>query len=247
MTRLSAALLLALGLVIAAPLPAPAQAQDLLDRLTSGLKKDKASEQPSEEEVGLGLKEALRVATNTVVGQLGREDGFNLDEVAHIRLPKRLRRAGKVLRKVGMGHLAEDLELRLNRAAEVATPRARAIFWNSIKQMTLRDVMDIYRGPDDAATQYFRRTMTPQLVEEMRPVIDGAMGEVGAIAAYDRFMGRYSEVPLVPDVKTDLTDYVMRKTLDGIFHYLAVEEAAIRRNPLKRTTDLLKKVFGALT
>jgi len=33
--------------------------------------------------------------------------------------------------------------------------------------------------------------------------------------------------------------------MNGIFHYLAQEEAAIRQNPAKRTTELLKTVFGS--
>ena len=78
----------------------------------------------------------------------------------------------------------------------------------------------------------------------MRPVVEQSMSEVGAVHTYDRVMGKYKSIPFVPDVKADLTDYVIEKGMDGIFYYLAREEAAIRKNPVKRTTDLLKRVFG---
>lgn len=197
-------------------------------------------------EISEGLKEALRVGTGTVVQNLGQRDGFYTDEIAHIPLPENLRRPRDLLRKIGMGRLASDLEEKLNRAAEVATPRAKAIFWQAIRDMTLEDVMGIYRGPDDSATRYFQAKMTPALIAELQPVIEAAMSEVGVVRAYDRFAGKYNDIPFVPDLKGDLTRHVLTATLDGIFYYVAREEAAIRRNPVKRTTDILKRVFGAL-
>jgi hypothetical protein len=86
--------------------------------------------------------------------------------------------------------------------------------------------------------------MTPPLAREMQPVVDQSLAEVGAVQAYDNVMGEYRTIPFVPDVKADLTSYVVEKGMDGIFHYIAVEEAAIRQNPAKRTTELLQRVFG---
>lgn len=140
--------------------------------------------------------------------------------------------------------MADDLELRLNRAAEAAAPRARSVFVQAITDMTLDDVKAIYDGPKDAATQFFRKNMSVPLTESMRPVVDGALADVGAIQAYDQMIGQYKTVPFVPDVKADLTTYVLGKALDALFLYLAREEAAIRENPAKRTTDLLQKVFS---
>jgi hypothetical protein len=196
-------------------------------------------------EVGKGLKEALRVGAETVVGKLGRTDGFNLDPVAHIPLPKSLETVRQTLGKLGMSSMLDDLDLRLNRAAEAATGKVKPLFWQAIEKMTLDDVMQIYNGPDDAATRYFKRTMTPGLKTEMRPVINNAMAEVGAVQSYERTMSQYRQVPLVPDVKANLTDHVLQGALDGIFHYLGKEEAAIRNQPVKRTTALLQRVFGA--
>ncbi len=107
--------------------------------------------------------------------------------------------------------------------------------------MTLDDVREILGGPDDAATQFFRRQMSPGLKAEMKPVVDDSLARVGAIQTYEQTVGDFSKVPLVPNLKADLTDHVLELGLDGIFHYLAVEEAAIRNNPAKRTTELLQK------
>jgi hypothetical protein len=112
--------------------------------------------------------------------------------------------------------------------------------------MTLDDVKRIYNGPKDAATQYFRGKMTTPLADAMRPVVDSALTDVGAIQAYDAMIGRYKSIPFVPDVKANLTTHVLERALDALFLFLAREEAAIRENPAKRSTALLQKVFGAL-
>jgi len=208
---------------------------------------DKSSEKSglTVEEIGAGLKDALRVGSENVVSRLGRADGFYADSTVHIPLPKQLDTVKSVLDKVGMSGLLKDLELKLNRAAEVATPKAKKLFSQAITEMSFEDVKKIYKGPEDAATQYFRSKMSPSLAKEMQPVVNKSLSEVGAVQAYDSVMKEYRSVPFVPDVKTDLTDHVVAKGMDGIFYYMAKEEAAIRQNPAKRTTDLLKRVFGA--
>jgi hypothetical protein len=197
------------------------------------------------DEIAAALKEALRVGTRTVTAQLGRLDGFNGDPAVHIPLPEKLQTVMSVLDRVGMSQLGDDLEIKLNRAAEKATPPAKELFFQAIGDMTLADVKDIYNGPEDAATRYFQQKMTPSLAEEMRPVVDESLSTVGAIQAYDTLIGQYRSIPFMPDVKTDLTEYVIEKGMDGLFYYLAKEEAAIRQNPAKRTTELLKRVFGS--
>jgi len=197
------------------------------------------------EEIGLGLKDALRIGSETVVSQLGREDGFNADPAIHIPLPQQLANAQNWLGKVGMAGLLDDLEVKLNRAAEIATPKAKDLFYQAISEMTFEDVMNIYNGPDDAATRYFEEKMSPQLVTEMSPIVSDSLSEVGAIKSYDNAMKEYKAIPFAPDVKADLTQYVVEKGTAGIFHYIAIEETAIRQNPAKRTTELLQKVFGA--
>ena len=199
----------------------------------------------SSDEIGRGLKEALQVGTENVVAQLGTTGGFDLDPEIHIPLPSQLEGARKLLAGVGMDSTLTDLEQRLNRAAEIATPKAKALFLDAIQDMTLDDVMGIYNGPDDAATQYFRGRMSDTLVGEMTPVVDESLGEAGAVQVYDTVMDQYHQLPFVPEIDADLTGYVVEKGVDGIFYYLAREEAAIRENPAKRTTQLLKQVFGS--
>jgi hypothetical protein len=203
------------------------------------------SEVLGNDEIAAGLKEALRIGTDHVVARLGAVNGFNADPWVHIPLPDSLQRVQSTLARVGMSGMMDDLELRLNRAAEAATPKAKKLFLESIQDMTLEDVRRIYEGPDDSATRYFQARMSAPLARELIPIVDSSLAEVGAIRAYDDAMDRYDAIPFVPDVKADLTRYVVDKGMDGIFFYLAREEAAIRQDPAKRTTELLRKVFGA--
>jgi hypothetical protein len=198
----------------------------------------------SVEDMSAGLKDALKVGTENVVSQLGQPDGFNLDDAIHIPLPAEIQQAKGLLDTVGMGGMVADLETQLNRGAEAATPKAKELFWTAITEMSIDDAKKIYNGPEDSATSYFREKMGPQLADEMRPVIENSLSEVGAVQTYDTMMSNYKTIPLVPDIKGDLTEYTINKGMDGIFYYLAKEEAAIRKDPVKQTTSLLKKVFG---
>ena len=218
--------------------------RSLFDKLGGG-STDAAPGALSDTDIGAGLKEALRIGSDRVVGALGVADGFNADPKIHIPLPDSMKTVQQTLGRVGLGGTLDDLELRLNRAAEAATPKAKAIFHDAIAAMTWEDVQKIFKGPDDAATQYLKSKMSPPLKSEMRPVIDSSLAEVGAIRSYDSVMAQYRAVPFVPDVKADLTEHVLDRGLDGLFLYLAAEEAAIRQNPAKRTTELLQKVFSA--
>ena len=199
----------------------------------------------SQGEIAAGLKQALEVGTGNVVSQLGRTNGFASDPSVHIPLPESLKGVQQALGAIGMSQMLDDLELRLNRAAEVATPKAKSLFFDAITSMTLTDVQSIFNGPDDAATRYFQGKMSRPLALEMSPIVQSSLADVGAVKKYDEVMGQYEALPFVPDAKANLTTYVVEKGMDGIFHYLAQEEAAIRRNPAARTTELLRKVFGA--
>jgi len=200
----------------------------------------------SREDMIAGLKEALRVGAETVTAQLGAADGFNTDPAIHIPLPQSLQSAQSTLKKFGLGSLADDVELKLNRGAEAAMPKAKELVWQAISSMNLEDAKGILNGPEDAATEYFRRVATPELKATVAPVIEQNLRDVGAVAAYDQLVGEYSNIPFVPDLKADLTAHATTLALDGLFMYLAREEAAIRKDPAKRTTEILTKVFGAL-
>jgi len=215
------------------------------DLFSSSTQQDATVSALTNSDISQGLQEALRVGTERVVGQLGQVNGFSADQEIHISLPENLEKVRSVLGTVGMSGMMDDLELKLNRAAEQATPQAKALFWKSIEDMTIDDVQKIYNGPENSATQYFQGKMSLSLAEAMAPLVEKSMSEVGAVNAYDAAIGQYSSIPFVPDVKADLTSYVVQKGMDGIFFYLGKEEAAIRQNPVKRTTEILQKVFGA--
>jgi hypothetical protein len=196
-------------------------------------------------EIGEAFKSALRIGADSVVSQLGQEDGFNTDAAVHIPLPAEFEIVKTTMDKIGMSFLVDDLELKLNRAAEEATPKAKELFLQAITDMTFEDVMNIYNGPEDSATKYFQDKMSPSLAKEMQPIIENSLSQVGAVKTYDDVINKYESIPFVPDIKTNLTNYVTKKGMDGIFHYMAKEETAIRENPAKQTTELLKRVFSA--
>lgn len=217
--------------------------QDLLGTVTTKAAGQTAS--LSEGDISKGLKEALRIGAETVVSQLGQQDGFNADQAIHIPLPDTMRQVKSALSTVGRSSLLDDLELRLNRAAEAATPQAKELFWSAIEEMTLQDINGIYNGPKDSATRYFQGKMSEPLARAMQPIIDRALEQAGAVQAYDAVMSQYAQLPFMPNVKANLSSHVVNRGMAGIFHYLAKEEAAIRQNPVKQTTELLQKVFGA--
>ncbi|MDA0997924.1 MAG: DUF4197 domain-containing protein [Proteobacteria bacterium] len=229
----------------ASPLPAQTlfdQGKNLIKGLGGGTSAPAAS--LTSDQITGGLRDALRVGTERVVGTLGRADGFNASPDVHIPLPDSLKLVKTTLTKVGMSGLVDDLELRLNRAAEAAVPNATKLFGDAIAAMSIDDANGILNGPKDAATQYFKSKMSAPLAADMKPIVDQQLAGVGAIAAYDKMIAQYKSLPFVPDAKANLTDHVLSKGIDGVFLYLAKEEAAIRDNPAKQTTDLLQKVFA---
>jgi Protein of unknown function (DUF4197) len=217
--------------------------QDLMGGSSGGSSSGAASAL-STGDIASGLKEALRVGSGRVVSQVGKTDGYNKDPAIHLPLPSSLKSVQTALKGAGMSGMLDDLELKLNRAAEAAAPKARALFTDAIAEMSIDDARKIYNGPKDAATQYFQSKMSKPLAVEMTPVVNQSLSEVGAIQSYDTVIAQYKRMPFVPDAKANLTSYVVQKGMDGIFLYLGKEEAAIRDDPAKQSTALLKKVFG---
>ena len=207
------------------------------------LLKELKTKKLTEKDIAAGLKETLKIGSERVVSQLGKHNGYLNDKAIHILLPENLQKAHKTLNKLGLGHYTKELETKMNRAAELAAPKAKIIFYSAIKEMRWQDVKVIYNGNNDAATQYFKNKMTPALKQMMKPLIDQTLAQAGVIKAYQHAVKQYHSIPFVPRVKNDLTGYVMDKGIYGLFYYLAKEEAAIRQDPAKRTTALLKRVF----
>jgi len=199
-------------------------------------------------EVASGLKQALEVSTGRSVSRVGQLDGYFKDADIRIPLPDRWSQAQNMMSNFGMSGMLDDLELRLNRGAETAAPYAKDLFVNAISAMTFDDVMGVFNGPDDAATRYFEGAMTPQLKTTFQPIIDRELNDAGAFKALDDVDDRLSSMPLVPSLgsnaRSTLISHGLDFALSGLFHYVAKEEAAIRNNPGKRSTELLKRVFG---
>jgi hypothetical protein len=191
-----------------------------------------------------GLKDALKVGTERTTGRLGKPDGYLKDKDVHIPLPGALGQVQQALKLAGASALMDDLETRMNRAAEAAAPKAAGIFGTAIGNMSIGDARSILNGPKDAATQYFKRETTKPLSEAMKPVVERSLSDVGAVNSLKSVGDKYRSLPLGGAVNFDLTGYVLEQALAGLFFYLAKEEAAIRDNPAQRSTELLKKVFG---
>ena len=200
----------------------------------------------SSDTVEQGLKQALDIGVELVTDQLGTVDGFNADPVAHIPLPDEVQTAQKLLSAAGLGSYADEIELRMNRAAEQTMQDAGDILVNAVRQMTVADAKGILQGPDDAATQYLRRVSGTDIEGRLRPVITDALSDTGALSLYDQMLGQYDQLPFVPDLKASLTDHATAKAMDGLFHYIAVQEADIRSDPTRWTTDILKQVFSTV-
>lgn len=201
----------------------------------------------SDEDVVRGLKEALSKGAQQAVANLGKEGGYmnNLD--VKIPLPDELKKVEKLLRGMGQDKYADQFVATLNHAAEKAVPEAATIFADSISQMSLADAKSILKGPDDAATQYFRKTSEAKLKERFLPIVQAATDQVGVTSAYKKLVQKAGPAAqLLGSNATDLDGYVENRAVDGLFKMIAAEEKRIRADPVARTTDLLKKVFGSL-
>ena len=200
----------------------------------------------SNEEASGGLKEALTQGVGKAVGTLGAADGFFGNKEVKIPLPKSLKKIEKGMKLMGMGKQSDELVLKMNRAAEAAVPEAKALLVGSIKQMTLADAKGILTGPQDAATQYFKRTTSKQMGEKFLPIVTKATENVQLAASYNKYAEMGSKFGVVKKEDANIEQYVTNKALDGLYLMIAKEEAAIRKDPLGQASSLLKKVFGSI-
>ncbi|MEO6080430.1 MAG: DUF4197 domain-containing protein [Steroidobacteraceae bacterium] len=193
-----------------------------------------------------GLKAALTQAAGVAISTLGKTDGFMADPEVRIPLPGKLQKASKTARKLGLGKQIDALTLAMNRAAEAAVPESREMLMQSIKQMSVKDAVGVLKGPENAATEYFRKSMSDKLGEKFLPIVRKATADVKLAEVYKDVAGKASALGLIDSSDASIDAYVTRKTLDGLFLVMAREEAAIRKNPLQQANALLRKVFGSL-
>jgi hypothetical protein len=190
------------------------------------------------------LRELLSQGSVQAVTSLGRTDGYFANPRVRIPMPENLRRIERALRRLGQGETADEFVLSLNRAAETAAPEAKAVFLEVVRGLTLRDAVDIVRGPDDAATRYLRRTAGATLTSRFLPIVARATEQVGVTARYKKLTRRAAFAGGAIDLSAlDLDNYVTQRALDGLFLLIADEEQRIRRDPAARTSELLRRVF----
>ncbi|HBL92360.1 DUF4197 domain-containing protein [uncultured Hyphomonas sp.] len=196
-------------------------------------------------EIDAGLREALTVGTNLVAAQLGQTNGYFGDSEIRIPLPKTYRDIQSGLSRVGASGPLDDLELRMNRAAEAAVPEAKTLVIGAIRQITIEDAVRILNGGDTAATDYLREKTESQLRASFTPYVKTSLAQAGAFTSLEQVATNYGVGGVTSSLQNDLTHHAVTLGLDGMFHYVALEEKKIRENPLARTTDLLRRVFGS--
>ncbi|QYO61921.1 DUF4197 domain-containing protein [Leptolyngbya sp. 7M] len=214
----------------------------------SGIAQTRRQTSLSNVDISRGLREALSVGIKNAVAELGRENGFLDNADVRIPLPNGLKRTESTLRFLGQGKRVDEFVAAMNHAAEKAVPVAVDIFLDSAKQMTFNDARNIlFSGQDDAATQFFRRTSEDRLRQKFRPIVEEFTVQVGVTQKYKEMIGRYSFVGrMIGEDASDIDGYVTEKAMDGLFFLIAEEEKKIRRDPIGRTTAILRTVFGVL-
>ena len=198
------------------------------------------------DEVVAGLREALARGSEIVVAELGREDGFLARPEVRIPLPGALESIGSGMRRFGLGGYVDTFETSLNRAAEQAVPEALELLLETVRSMSIDDAMGILEGPDDAATRYFRQRNEAQLEARFLPIVREATSQVGVTEAYKGMLAQAGMAAQLFDPNSvDIDRYVTGEAIDGLFLLLAREEQRIREDPVARSSELLRRVFGS--
>jgi hypothetical protein len=196
-------------------------------------------------EVADGLKEALIKGISTGSDLASQLDGYFKNPQIKIPFPPDVKKVEDKLRQIGLDKEVDKFILTLNRGAEDAAKEAKPIFITAIRSMTIQDAWGILKGEKDAATQYLKRTTSAQLKEKFKPVIQNSLDKVSATKYYSDIVNRYNMIPFVEKVNPDLNEYATDRAIEGLFVLIAKEEQNIRDNPVARTTEILKRVFGS--
>jgi hypothetical protein len=199
----------------------------------------------TEKDAADGIKEALVNGTGQSVKLVSVVDGYWANPEIKIPFPPEATEMESKLRAIGMGKKVDEFNESMNRAAEKAANEAKPIFVAAIKGMTVRDAVNIVKGTDNAATLYLKNTTSPELISKFQPIIKTSLDDVNATRYWSDLITAYNKIPLVKKMNPDLTLYVTQKAIDGLFIMIAKEELKIRKDPMARTSELLKKVFGS--
>ncbi|WP_443751284.1 DUF4197 domain-containing protein [Asticcacaulis solisilvae] len=191
------------------------------------------------------LRETLTDGTLSAVTRVSKPDGYWGDSAIRIPLPKALAGVQAIAKPLGMSGALDDVHLRMNRAAEAAAPLARDLFLDAIRGMTIKDAVGIIKGGPTSGTEYLQKTTTPRLTSAFTPPMEDALQSTGCVQSLDAAVKRNKLGGIVHgDAKTYLSKYAVGLALNGLFHYIGVEETSIRHDPGKTGSNLLKRVFG---
>jgi len=193
-----------------------------------------------------GLKQALNEGSIAAVAKLGVENGFFGNPKVKIPLPPSLQRVEGAMRAIGMRRQADELVLTMNRAAEAAVPEAKQLLVDAVKKMSVQDAKGILTGGDTAATEYFKRTTESELAKRFLPIVKKATDRVGLAQQYNSIAGQGSALGLIKEDQSTIEGYVTKKALDGLYIMIGEQEKTFRQNPLGASSDIVKKVFGAI-
>lgn len=257
-----------LSLLIATILfPAVFLRADLLDQIGLGKKNTNltglATGALSQDQMVSGLKQALGKGVEQAVAKLGQTNGFLNNANVKIPMPEKLQKVEKTLRALKQEKMADEFVTTMNRAAEQAVPAASSVFADAVQKMSIEDAKSLLTGPNDAATQYFRKTTQTNLFARFQPIVKKATEQTGVTAQYKKLMEKAGGLSSTSGAlggfgksvgadkylnqdTMDIDKYVTDKTMDGLFKMVAEQEKLIRENPAARTTALLQKVFGAV-
>jgi hypothetical protein len=194
-------------------------------------------------DIAAGLREALTLGIDKQVSKLTQKDGFFKNERVKIVLPEALTKVDKALRTIGLSNLADEGLKVLNRAAEDAVKEATPIFISAVKDIKFEDAKIILLGNHTAATEYLTTKTEKVLYQKFNPIIQHSFTSVGADKIWNTLIQKYNKIPFTESVNTDLTDYVTKEALKGVYKMIAIEESQIRSQLSSRTTSLLQQVF----
>ena len=200
----------------------------------------------SDQDVTHGLKDALAEGAGKAVSLLGRNNGYLNNDKVRIPLPDALQKAESLMKVLGQGKRMDEFKTSLNRAAEAAVPEAKTLLMDAIKNMSVADAKGVLTGGEDSATQYFRKVTGAQLHDRFLPIVGNAVNRYKLSEQYDSIAGTASKAGLIGKEQANMAEYVTNKALDGLFLMIAEEEKAIRSDPLGRSSEYVRKVFGSL-
>lgn len=199
----------------------------------------------TQNEAASGIQEALIKGVVNGVTNLSKTNGFFGNDLYKLLLPTEVQNVTNTLKNIGLGSVVDNAVLKINRAAETAVSSATPIFTNAIKQMTITDAVQLVKGGDGSITNFFRQKCTAQLISSFSPTIKNALDQNSATKYYSQLITAYNGLPLSSKkLNPDLTNYVATGAVNALFDQVSKEETNIRQNPIERTSDILKKVFG---